>query len=131
MQVIDDLVCLLGFHQRWQWTTIPATSHQPAFIADAPAEYITIFSQPTPQNPIPLSTCHCYWRQEKESGHWLIRIEHHHTVFCLDNLSNNIEENEQLSLRIEKMISFVILNKIKTGHWWQNQLIKMALIKNN
>ncbi|KNE62170.1 hypothetical protein AMAG_07416 [Allomyces macrogynus ATCC 38327] len=88
---IAAVVASWHLDKAWAHSTAPAVTAAmpPALVADVPAHYVTTFSKPAPDHPIPAATCRAYWRKtgRGDTGvpeRWHFRVEHHHLVLQYD-----------------------------------------------
>ncbi|KNE63153.1 hypothetical protein AMAG_08312 [Allomyces macrogynus ATCC 38327] len=117
----------------WAHSTVSATAAAvpPALVADLPAHYVTTFSKPAPDQPIPAATCRAYWRKAGSGAagmpeRWHFRIEHHHLVLQYDialpvgSRSPTASTPQLVGAKadVQRLLEFILDRKGACNQWW-------------
>ncbi|KAJ3358852.1 hypothetical protein GGF32_009948 [Allomyces javanicus] len=121
----------------WAHSTVSATAAAvpPALVADLPAHYVTTFSKPAPDHPIPAATCRAYWcKTERGDGdvpeRWLFRVEHHHLVLQYDVVppagsrpaTASTTQSVGTTADVQRLLDFILDRKGACSQWWDGLL---------
>ncbi|KAJ3372690.1 hypothetical protein GGF31_001715 [Allomyces arbusculus] len=119
----------------WAHSTVSATTAAvpPALVADLPAHYVTTFSKPAPDHPIPAATCRAYWRKVGRDAadvpeRWLFRVEHHHLVLQYNvvppvgsrpaTATASTTQSVGAKADVQKLLEFILDRKGACSQWW-------------